>query len=104
MISGASLLANTVRHESAAVQGHYGNYVNAQDDPLNNLGLFAESFIRGPSVTPQDYGLALVAGLGSRVSAISTAAGQEPYGINSDAAGTYLGGINFAPNYSYVCQ
>ena len=46
-ISGANLSLNLIRHESSAVpgQGHYGNYIAAQNLPSLNVGTAYESIV-----------------------------------------------------------
>ena len=46
-ISGANLSLNLIRHESSPIpqQGHYGNYVAAQNSPSLNIGLTYEPFV-----------------------------------------------------------
>lgn len=94
-ISGATLLANVIRHESALVQGHYGQYRAAAADPAMNLGLGVESIVIGP---PGDLGV-----LQNRVTAVINARGPaigaatrdpQPYGANYAENGAWRGFIN----------
>ena len=92
---------NTIRHESGATASHHRQYVAAQDDPNNNLGVFAESAVRGQSMSQAAFDAWAFAELTSRTVAIVDAMrNPEPYAVNVDAAGQYLRVINFAPNYA----
>lgn len=100
-ISGANLLANVIRHESGPSESHHRQYVDAQNDPNNNLGLFAESFVKGQAVTSPTFNDAVSAGLTSRAQTIvNEMKSPEPYPVNYNGSGQYLGNVNFAPNYA----
>jgi|RhiMetdeSRZDD1v2_1073273.scaffolds.fasta_scaffold00076_6 hypothetical protein len=98
-ISGDNLQAQTIRHESGASASHHRHYVDAQNDPLNNLGIFAEAAVKGPNVSDQQFKDDVAAGLQTRVTRIYAATQVEPYGVNMSDTGQFLGEINFAPNY-----
>ncbi len=93
-ISAANLRANTIRHEAdTSSQSHWINYRDAQNSPSNNLGVAAESFIgTGPLFISDVQDL-----LGRKMSAINTAAGVEPLGVNFSSIGTFQGPVNFRP-------
>lgn len=104
-ISGADLLANTIRHEAGSVQSHYRNYVDALADSSKNPGTVAEKIVAGPAggnatdflnnvVSPQ---------LDASFSAIINATAVEPCGVSDvrlNAACQKSGNINFAPYQS----
>jgi hypothetical protein len=99
-ISGENLATQTVRHERAASQSHYAHYVAAQNDPANNLGVYAEQAVVGPSTTLAAFGTMVLSGLNQRVGTIVTSTKVEPYGVNRDENNTNLGSINFSPTYA----
>jgi hypothetical protein len=101
-LSGADLLAGIIRHESGAVNSHYVNYVAAQGDPANNLGVVGEASTAAPSVTLDTFSTNVVTTLSAKVSTILQAAQVEPCSVNRDANCVFLGNINFAPYQS--CQ
>jgi hypothetical protein len=99
-ISGAALLTNTTRHESGPSQSHYQEYADAQTDPNNNLGQFAESVVSGQGTSLADFNAAAASGLSARATAILNAFNVQPYAVNYDASGQFMGNINLAPNYT----
>jgi hypothetical protein len=51
-ISGAFLRDNAIHHESAnRPNSHYYQYVQAQNNPNNNLGVAAEAFVKPPGMS-----------------------------------------------------
>ena len=99
-IGGADLSTNTVRHESALVQGHYGNYVTAQSTTQYNVGLAYESSVTYGNLSSLEASAS--SSVSQRQNAIQTATGVEPYSVNQSATGVFLGPLNFSP---YVpCQ
>ncbi len=101
-ISGANLLAGIIRHESGPANSHYANYVAAQGDTANNLGVVGESQTGAPSVTLDTFTNGVVTTLNGKVSVIAAAAQVEPCAVNRDASCVFLGNVNFAPYQS--CQ
>jgi hypothetical protein len=99
-ISGSNLASQAQRHESGSVQGHWGNYNNAQNGSSNNLGNVAEAQIGVPSLTSQDFVTQVNNALTSAQQAILTATQVEPYPVYDDQNGTFLGYINYAPSYT----
>jgi len=95
-ISGAQLDANTVRHESGTVQGHYGNYVTAQSNSNNNVGTGLESAVNFSSGTTfQNWVKSYIA---PRMTVLhNETRSPEPYDVNHDQNGVYDGPINFLP-------
>jgi hypothetical protein len=99
-ISGANLAAQTQRHEIGSVQGHWGEYNSAQNNTANNVGLVYEGLIAPPGVS---IGTAVGnSPISTDQSNISSKFLVEPYPINEDQNGVFLGNINFAPYQS--CQ
>ena len=96
-ISGANLLANTIRHESGIVESHYNNYRVAQDNPANNVGAVGELLVGDPSDTGQQFQMESVSLLQQRIDAITAATRVEPCGVNFNAQCQFQGFINFFP-------
>jgi hypothetical protein len=101
-ISGANLLAGIIRHESGTANSHYANYVAAQGDSANNLGVVGEAKTGRPTDSLDSFTTDLVNTLNGKVAAIAQAAQVEPCSVNRDANCVFLGNINFAPYQS--CQ
>jgi hypothetical protein len=95
-ISGVQLDANTVRHESGTVHGHYGNYVTIQNNSNNNVGTGLESAVNFSSGTTfQNWVKSYIA---PRMTALHNGTrSPEPYDVNHDQNGVYDGPINFLP-------
>jgi hypothetical protein len=95
-IGGAQLNANTVRHESGTVEGHFGQYVTSQSDPNNNVGTGLEIAVNFSSgQTFQNWVSSYIA---PRVTAITNKTrSPDPYDVNHDQSGAYDGPINFSP-------
>ena len=95
-ISGAQLDTNTIRHESAIVQGHYGNYVTTQNNSNNNVGTGLESAVNLSSGTTfQNW---VTSDIAPRITALHNGTqSPEPYDVNHDQNGVYDGPINFSP-------
>jgi hypothetical protein len=94
-ISGANLAAQTQRHEIGSVQGHWGEYDNAQNQAAYNVGLVYEAVVARPGVS-----ISTALGnspISSDQSYIHSQFNVDPYPINEDQNGTFLGNINFAP-------
>ena len=96
-ISGATLLANTTRHESGSVESHYNNYVVAQDNSANNIGVVAEAKIDGPSISLNTFITNVSTTLEGKRQAILAATQVEPCSVQKDANCVFQGNINFAP-------
>lgn len=99
-ISGSLLLTQTRRHEyNSAVQSHYAFYSNSISG-TNNPGNYAESRIASPGTSPSTFDNTTSSGITTRYQNILTAAQVEPYAVNEDADGMFLGNINYAPYIS----
>ena len=99
-ISGDNLATQTARHESGPSQSHHAQYVAAQTNPANNLGLYAEQVVAGPLTTQAAFNTIVVNGLTQRRQTITAATILEPYDVNKDENNTKLGEINLFPNYA----
>lgn len=99
-ISGANLLAGTVRHESGATNSHYQNYVTAQNSAANNLGVVGETQTGAPSVSFSTFTNDVGTTLGAKISAISQAAQVEPCAVNYSATCVLQGYVNYSPYQS----
>jgi len=102
LFSGALLRRNTMHHESAdEPNSHYYQYVIAQDNPNNNLGVAAEGFVKPPEIGPEGFRIALEQLLLAKEKAIFDAVRAEPCGgyVNRDHSGNceFLGYVNFPP-------
>ena len=96
-ISGSSLLAQTRRHEyNSSTQSHYAFYSSSLSSS-NNPGDYVESRVAGPGTIGPTFDSATGSGLNSRYQNILTAFSVEPFSINDDAVGNFLGNINYAP-------
>ena len=102
-ISGTNLASQTQRHEAGPVQGHWGFYKGAQDNTSNNLGSAIEPATGLPSDSVEQFQNALNTTLGNKRTTIRNAAGVEPFEVNRDQSGVFLGNVNFAPAYT-TCQ
>jgi hypothetical protein len=102
-LSGPQLQSFTIRHESSSADGHYGQYVAAQNDPNNNLGTTVEA-ISHVFTTNDDFNTFVATNTQTQTSTISSKTKTpEPCNVNSDdslGVCTYKGPINFAPNYA----
>jgi hypothetical protein len=101
-ISGANLLANTIRHEAGSVQSHYKNYLDAIGDPAKNPGVILEKLVQGPpGGNAQDFNNNVVTPqFNAAAQVINTAAEVEPCGasdVTLNASCQKSGNINFAP-------
>lgn len=98
-ISGSFLLSNTQMHESGT-PGHYGQYVQAQNDPANNLGTVAEAVTAKPG---QGINQALNEALSAAQSRTVSAMGSEALLCggdlrkNASSSCAFMGYINYAP-------
>jgi hypothetical protein len=96
-ISGSSLLTQTNRHEwNSTTQSHYAFY-STSISASNNPGSYVESRIAAPGTSQQTFDSATGSGLDGLQSNIFTASEVEPYPVNDDASGNFLGNINYAP-------
>lgn len=100
-ISGAALLANTIRHEAGNVQSHYKNYLDALEDSSKNPGTVAEKLVAGPGTDLNSFGPNVVKPqLDASSAAVVSAAQVEPCGasdVTLNASCQKSGNINFAP-------
>lgn len=86
-----------MRHESGAVQGHYGNYVVTQNNVNNNVGVGFEAAV---NLSSGDAAFRTwVSGqIIPRITALHNGTHDpEPYDVNHDQNGVYDGPINFSP-------
>jgi len=102
-ISGANLAAQTQRHEIASMQGHWGFYKNAQDNPSNNFGTIFEAKVGPPSQSTEEFLFELNTALNNARTNIRNAFLVEPYVVDHDQNGTFLGWVNYPPAYN-TCQ
>jgi hypothetical protein len=79
-ISGANLLHDTIGHEIGSFHSHNKQYVDAQNNPSNNLGILIESFVRPPPATFDSYSTDLDNAARSNANVIATAISAEPCG------------------------
>jgi hypothetical protein len=101
-ISGANLLANTIRHEAGSVNSHYKNYLDALNDSSKNPGTVLENVVAGPAGgnATDFYNNVVSPKLTSSLNAIVTASEVEPCGasdVRLNASCQKSGNINFAP-------
>lgn len=99
-ILGSNLAAQTQRHESGAVQGHWGFYKNSQDNASNNLGTIIEGQVGPPSQTTTEFNNALTTAVTNAATTIKNATAAQPYAVNYDQNDLFLGPINFPPSYT----
>mgnify|MGYP001260567528 CR=1 FL=1 len=102
LFSGALLRRNAIHHESAnEPNSHYYQYVIAQDNPNNNVGVAAEGFVKPPEIGLEGFDQALRQLLEAKVKAIHDAVSAEPCGghVNRDHSGNceFLGNVNLPP-------
>jgi hypothetical protein len=96
-ISGSNLLAQTRRHEyNSITQSHYAFYSNSLSNP-NNPGDYVESRVAPPGANPSSFDSATGSGLSNLYQNIVNAFSVEPFSVNKDANGNFLGNINYAP-------
>lgn len=76
LISGSNLSANSIRHESALIQGHYGDYVVAQSLSANNVGLVYETAVIYGTLSSLESSTASV--IAQKHNDINTAMGVDP--------------------------
>ncbi len=105
-ISGANLLTQTRRHEyNSTTQSHYAFYSSSLSG-ANNPGDYVESRVAAPGTSQSSFdsttGTTLNNPPGScsgtgLYQKICQAAFVEPFPVNYDANGTFLGNINYAP-------
>jgi hypothetical protein len=104
-IGGAQLLSNTQEHEFGNVLGHYQQYVAAQNDPNNNVGVGAEVQVAGPAVSQQDFMTGLESNLDARggvILSLTTSESACNSNVQYDTSCVFRGFTNFAPYQS--CQ
>lgn len=94
-ISGVNLSTNTFRHEAGSVQSHYQNYVLAQNNSANNLGITAEATVEFTDITTFDNDLSSI--LTGKANAIMAAQGVQPCSVQQDANCVFQGNVNLLP-------
>lgn len=96
-ISGATLDADTQRHEAGAVQSHYSNYKAALATPANNAGVQAEAVIAAPGGS---YQTAVTTALNTADTPVANATHMEPCNssvVTYNSSCVFDGNINFSP-------
>jgi hypothetical protein len=84
-------------HEyNSASQSHYAFYSNSISS-ANNPGDYVQSRLASPGTSPSSFDSQTASELTQRYQNILTAFLVEPYAINSDANGTFLGNVNYEP-------
>ncbi len=98
-ISGSQLLSNTRGHEMGTIRGHYKQYVDAQNNPQNNIGVGMEAVVGGPSTPLNNFRQAVIDETRRRRNTIEAAFAVEDCNgqVNRDEQCVYHGPINFAP-------
>lgn len=97
-ISWSNLLAQTNRHEwNSPTQSHYGEYTTALN--ANNPGDLFEPSIATPGSNLTQFIDGLVNSENNLLSNVAAATAIEPYPVNDDQNGNFLGNINYGPNY-----
>lgn len=96
------LRENTIHHESANVRNsHYHQYVQAQNDPNNNLAMAAEGFVKPAAIGEEAFRNTLEQLLIAKASAILVATQVEPCQghVNRNHQGNceLQGYVNFPP-------
>lgn len=96
-ISGSNLLAQTRRHEyNSSTQSHYVFYSNSLSG-TSNPGDYVESRVATPGTSPSSFDSATGSELNTLYQNILNAFSVEPFPVNDDANGNFLGNINYAP-------
>jgi len=100
LIGSAQLLSNTTNHESGMAVSHYKNYVTAQDDPANNIGVGYELVVAGPA---ENFANKVSMEINTRRTTIDNARvvewcpGRCMGKVNCDDSCTWRGNINYTP-------
>jgi hypothetical protein len=95
-ISGSNLLTQTRRHEyNSSTQRHYAFYSSSISNQ-NNLGDYVEARITPPGTSAQTFDQGTSTGLQNLSQNILNAFSVEPYAVNQDQNGNFLGAINYA--------
>jgi hypothetical protein len=107
-ISGSNLTTQTNRHEwNSATESHYAFYSNSIAG-ANNPGNYVEARIATPGTSQETFDTTTGSGLNNATgpgSCLGTGIYQlicqntsvEPYAVNEDSNGNFLGNINYAP-------
>jgi hypothetical protein len=99
-ISGSNLLTQTNRHEwNSATESHYAFYSKSISGS-NNPGSYVEQRVAPPGTNQQTFDNDTLSGLNALYQSIFNAFSVEPYPVNDDANGNFLGTINYAPYHS----
>jgi len=103
-IAGGTLLSNDIEHESGTTLGHYQQFISANNDPANNLGVITESEVAAPGTTQASFVSQVTADSNAAIGRINTAASVEAcnHDVRRDTSCTFGGYINFLPYQS--CQ
>jgi hypothetical protein len=100
-ISGGQLLFSDRNHEAGVVNGHYGHYVAAQNDPANNPGVLAEEMVAPPGTPDATFEASVKNALNAAIQRIYAATQTEPCGSHNGALNpvdcSFQGNINLPP-------
>jgi hypothetical protein len=96
-ISKENLVFGIKRHEALGTNSHYQQYVTAQNDPSNNLGIAAEAIVDAQTSTSQQFIDKVNGILGAKRELINAATAIQPPGAQYTDGNQYMGGINYFP-------
>jgi hypothetical protein len=101
-ISWSDLHTQTKRHEyDSSTQSHWAFYRNSMEE--QDMGGYVESRTARPGSSVQTFISDTLNELRAREGQINTEEAKEPNEVNVSESGTFLGNINFGPNYA-TCQ
>jgi len=101
-ISWSNLYAQTKRHEyDSATQSHWAFYSTSQNK--NNLGDYYEGRFATSGTSLANFNSATSTGLQDLLNQVLRDTAVEPYAVNQSSTGSFLGNINFGPDYA-PCQ
>lgn len=96
-ISGSNLLTQTKRHEyNSPTQSHYAFYSQSFSGS-NNPGDYVESRVAVPGTSQGTFDSGTASGLQTNAQSVTNAFSVEPFAVNEDGSGNFLGNINYAP-------
>jgi len=100
-IAGSQLKQNVLDHEQGSVLSHWTEYVNAQNNPSNNVGVVLEAATAPPGVTGTSFASTPA---NQAQTNIGQAVAVEPCGgavnVDSSQSCAACGAINFSPYQS----
>ena len=98
-ISIGNLDSNLRGHEAGGIKSHWREYVKAQDDPANNLGILADRFVE--QTDAQTFDTHITTALTSAEDRTKAASRNEapllPGGPEFNQLGQFLGFLNVSP-------